>query len=82
MILKLNKQYYGSMLTDRDAVTAAMEILKEEDFYREDNRNIYSAMVNLYSRAEPIDIITVKAELGLIGKFEVVGRFGIFSKFT
>lgn len=61
------------MLTDRDAVVAAIEILKEEDFYREDNRNIYSAMLNLYSRSEPIDIITVKAELGMIGKFEVVG---------
>ncbi len=61
------------MLTDRDAVISAVEILKEEDFYREDNRNIYVAMLNLYSRSEPIDIITVKAELGLLGKFEVVG---------
>ncbi len=61
------------MLTDRDAVISAVEVLKEEDFYREDNRNIYVAMLNLYSRSEPIDIITVKAELGLLGKFEVVG---------
>ena len=28
----------GSMLTDKDAVIASIEILKEEDFYREDNR--------------------------------------------
>ncbi len=61
------------MLTDRDAVISAVEVLKEEDFYREDNRNIYVAMLNLYSRFEPIDVITVKAELGLLGKFEVVG---------
>ena len=63
----------GSMLTDKDAVVAAVEKLKEEDFYREDNRNIYIAMDNLYRRSEPIDIITVKAELGILGKFEVVG---------
>ena len=31
----------GSMLTDRDAVISAIEILKEEDFYREDNKTIY-----------------------------------------
>ena len=31
----------GSMLTDVDAVVDAIEILKPEDFYREDNKNIY-----------------------------------------
>lgn len=63
----------GSMLTDKDAVISAIEVLKEEDFYREDNRAIYTAIVNLYNRAEPIDIITVKAELESMGKFEQVG---------
>ena len=63
----------GSMLTDKDAVISAIEVLKEEDFYREDNRAIYSAILNLYNRAEPIDIITVKAELESMGKFEQVG---------
>ena len=59
----------GSMLTDKDAVIAAIEVLKEEDFYREDNRAIFSAIFNLYNRAEPIDIITVKSELESMGKF-------------
>ena len=63
----------GSMLTDKDAVILAIETLKEGDFYREDNKAIYSAMLNLYNRAEPIDIITVKEELISIGKFEAVG---------
>ena len=39
----------GSMLTDKDAVIAAIEILREQDFYREDNRIIYSAILNLYN---------------------------------
>ena len=63
----------GSMLTDKDAVIAAIEVLKPEDFYREDNKNIYEAMLNLYGKAEPIDVITVKSELTSMGKFEVVG---------
>ena len=63
----------GSMLTDRDAVISSVEVLKEEDFYREDNRAIYAAILNLYNRAEPIDIITVKSELESMGKFEQVG---------
>ena len=63
----------GSMLIDKDAVINAIEVLKEEDFYREDNKTIYSAMLSLYARSEPIDIITVKAELESLGKFEQVG---------
>ena len=63
----------GSMLTDKDAVISAIEVLKEDDFYRTDNKSIYEAIINLYNRAEPIDIITVKAELESLGKFEQVG---------
>ena len=63
----------GSMLTDQDAVIAAIEKLKPEDFYREDNKLIYSAILNIYNRAEPIDIITLKAELSSMGKLDAVG---------
>lgn len=63
----------GSMLTDKDAVISAIEVLKKEDFYREDNKAIFEAMIGLYNRPEPIDIITVKDELLSIGKFDVVG---------
>ena len=65
----------GSMLTDQDAVIDAIEILKPEDFYRDDNKYIYEAILNLYNRAEPIDIITVKSELITMGRFEVIGGF-------
>ena len=63
----------GSMLTDQDAVIAAIEVLKEDDFYREDNKIIYTALLNIYNRAEPIDIITLKSELSSMGKLEAVG---------
>lgn len=63
----------GSMLTDQDAVTDAIEVLKPEDFYRDDNKYIFEAMNNLYAKGEPIDIITVKAELTSMQKFEAVG---------
>ena len=63
----------GSMLTDKDAVSAAIEVLKEDDFYREDNKIIYTAILNLYNRSEPIDIITLKSELSSMGKLDAVG---------
>ena len=63
----------GSMLTDQEAVTAAVETLKPEDFYREDNKIIYTALLNLYNKAQAIDIITLKSELSTMGKLDAIG---------
>ena len=71
--LEAEQAILGSMLTDKDAVISAIEVLREEDFYREDNKAIYEAIFNLYNRAEPVDIITVKSELESMEKFEQVG---------
>ena len=71
--LEAEQAILGSMLTDKDAVISAIEVLREEDFYREDNKAIYEAIFNLYNRAEPVDIITVKSEIESMGKFEQVG---------
>ena len=38
----------GSMLTDQEAVYAAIERLKPEDFYREDNKQIYTAILKTH----------------------------------
>ena len=71
--LEAEQAIIGSMLTDKDAVISSIEVLKEDDFYREDNKAIYAAILNLYNRSEPVDIITVKSELEAMGKFEQVG---------
>ena len=71
--LEAEQAVIGSMLTDNEAVTNSIEVLKPEDFYRADNRIIFESMLNLYGRSEPIDIITVKSELESMGKFDQVG---------
>ena len=63
----------GSMLTDKDAVASAIEVLKPDDFYADYNKTIYEAIMNIYAKAEPIDIITVKNELTSLEKLEAVG---------
>lgn len=73
MILKQNKLLFGSMLTDKDAISSALEVLKAEDFYREDNKLIFEAVLNLYNRAQPVDIITLKTELQSMKQLEAVG---------
>ena len=76
----------GCMLTDRDSVISAIEVLRKDSFYREDNKMIFEAIVNLYSKSQPIDVITVKAELSDMGNLERVGGLeyiaGLTEKFT
>ena len=61
------------MLTDKDAISSALEVLKPEDFYCEDNKLIFEAVLNLYNRAQPVDIITLKTELQSMKQLEAVG---------
>lgn len=69
----------GSMLVDKDAVVVAIETLKPNDFYREDNKEIYSAMYEIYNNGRHIDMITVKDELVLRGSLEKVGNLEYLS---
>ena len=64
----------GSMLVDKDAIVAAIEVLKPNDFYREDNKEIYAAMLELYSNGGNVDMITLKDALTLRGSLEKVGN--------
>ena len=63
----------GSMLVSKDAVQVAVEVLKPDDFYREDNKEIYAAMMDIYSVGREIDMITVTEQLKLRGTLERVG---------
>lgn len=63
----------GCILTDKDAAAEAMEVLKSEDFYKNDNAIIYDAITTLYAKSSPIDIITLKDELTSMGKLDAVG---------
>lgn len=63
----------GSMLVDKEAVIKAIEILKPTDFYRQDNSEIFAAMVDVYAKGEPVDFLTVREALKLRNALEKVG---------
>jgi replicative DNA helicase len=63
----------GSMLLEKEVISTITEILKCEDFYREDHREIFEAIMDLFDRAEPVDLITVSEQLKLRGTLDNVG---------
>lgn len=71
--LEAEQSVIGSMLLDREIIPNVTEILKAEDFYRQDHKEIYEAIMDLFESAEPIDIITVSDQLKLRGTLESTG---------
>ena len=62
-----------AMLIDNKAVGTVSGILMPDDFYRQAHRVIYRAMLNLYGRSEPVDLVTVIEELRKMNKLQEVG---------
>ncbi|MEG2460154.1 MAG: replicative DNA helicase [Clostridia bacterium] len=71
--LEAEKAVLGAMIIDSDAIVAATEKLKDDDFYREDHRQVYKAMMDLYSLGRKIDPITLKEQLKLNNCLDKVG---------
>ncbi len=53
----------GSLLIDTDAIFEVASFLRPDAFYREQNKWIYEAVLDLNERREPVDLITLTDEL-------------------
>src|SRR6478609_3661319 len=63
----------GAMLLSKDAIADVVEVVRGSDFYRPAHELIYDAVLDLYGRGEPVDAITVSAELTRAGDLARVG---------
>lgn len=63
----------GGMLMSKDAVGEVMEYVKAVDFYLPKHEIIFTAIVTLFGRAEPTDVVTVTNELTKTGMLQKVG---------
>ncbi len=63
----------GALMLEKDALTAVLDILKPEVFYKEAHKTIFEAIISLFSKTEPIDILTVTNELKSRGDLEIIG---------
>jgi replicative DNA helicase len=61
------------LLEGRETLPRLIEILRPSDFYTEAHRIIYEAMLRLFDRGEPVDLITLTEDLRRAGTLETVG---------
>jgi replicative DNA helicase len=71
--IEAEQSVIGSMLLDKEVIPIVTEILNGEDFYREDHREIFEAIMDLFEKAEPVDLVTVSEQLKERGSIDAVG---------
>lgn len=69
----------GAIFLQPSSLTLASELLIPEDFYRASHQKIYNAMLELSDKGEPIDLVTVTAELADTNLLEEVGGVSYLS---
>ena len=63
----------GAMLISKDAIADVVEVLRGPDYYRPAHEDIHDAILDLYSRGEPADMVTVAGELQRRGVLQKIG---------
>lgn len=71
--LEAEQSVLGSMIIEKEAIYAAIELLHGRDFYRSSHQKIYEAIIGLSDRGEPVDLVTLADEIQRLRCLEDVG---------
>ena len=69
----LEEVVLGAMMIDKKGVDEVIDILNSEVFYKESHQHIFEAIHILFENSEPVDLLTVSAQLKKNQKLDVVG---------
>ena len=71
--IPLEEAVLGALMLDKDALPIVMDIIRPSSFYKESHRLVYKAMLTLFEKSQPIDLLTVTEALRKGGELDVVG---------
>lgn len=80
--LELEEAVLGALMIEKDALTSVVDILQPSSFYKEAHQRIYNAILQLFGKSEPIDMLTVTTQLRSNGELEFVGGASYLVKLT
>ena len=69
----LEEAVLGALMLEKDALSAVIDILKPEIFYKESHNKIFAAIHALFQKSSPVDILTVTSQLRQQGDLEMIG---------
>ena len=71
--LDAERSTIGSLLVDKDSILKISDFLRSDDFYHDSHRLIYDAILSLYDKRTPIDIVTLSNYLEDRGQLQLIG---------
>lgn len=71
--LEAEKSVLGAILIDSSAIHLVAEMLRSEFFYSLEHQLVYSAMIGLFEKQQPIDVVTLKNEIQQLGNIKRIG---------
>ncbi len=71
--IEAEQSVLGAILLENEALAAAIEHLTPNDFYKDAHKKIFVAMLDLYEKNEPIDLITLTEQLAKKEQLEAIG---------
>lgn len=80
--IELEEAVLGALLLERNSFEEVVDVLTSESFYKDEHKLIFSAIAALQKKGEPVDIMTVTAQLRTEGKLEFVGGAYYVSELT
>ena len=71
--LEAEMSLLGAILIDKEALLKIADILEPDDFYKPAHAEVYQAILDLYAKSEPVDILTLSNRLEERGVLEKIG---------
>jgi replicative DNA helicase len=71
--IDLEEAVLGAILIEKDAILNVIDVLKADSFYKENHQKVFQAIIDISSRHEPIDLLTVSEELRRNNLLDEVG---------
>ena len=77
--LEAEEAVLGGILIDNEAIIKVADFLSPSDFYKGSHQKIYEAMLELYEKGQPIDVLTLSSKLKEKNLLEEIGGVSYLS---
>lgn len=81
-IIELEAAVLGGIIKERDSLTSVIDILKPDSFISDKHEAVYQAILLLFGKSEPVDLLTVTNQLRQNGELEFVGGATYLARIT
>ena len=72
----------GAVMLDKNAMSEILDVLNPSMFYLPAHERIFQAMMSIFNKTQPIDLLTVHEELKKSGDIEMIGGPAYLAELT